>query len=212
MNMIFEVQDLAVASPATVSRCGMVYVQASLLGWRPVMMSWLHTLPPAFSTVLKQQLVGLFDWLVPPMLRVALKLVRSPQPMQDINLVCSLMRMLECHLDDFKVVDANAAAAAAAAGGTAASAPTINIKELTDQQLATLMQGFFLFSLVWSVGGLTDAEGRGRFDAQLRRVLAHDPAPEVAPYVASGAPTKVTAPFPEGRTVREQSNKALGGE
>jgi dynein heavy chain len=42
MKMLFEVQDLAVASPATVSRCGMVYLISQDLGWQPYVISWIN--------------------------------------------------------------------------------------------------------------------------------------------------------------------------
>ena len=41
MRMLFEVQDLAVASPATVSRCGMVYLTSEELGWLPFVDCWV---------------------------------------------------------------------------------------------------------------------------------------------------------------------------
>lgn len=43
MRMLFEVNDLRVASPATVSRCGMVYLTQEDLSWEPYVKTWLET-------------------------------------------------------------------------------------------------------------------------------------------------------------------------
>ena len=45
MTMMFEVEDLLEASPATVSRCGMVYTNADKLGWQVFTKPWIESLP-----------------------------------------------------------------------------------------------------------------------------------------------------------------------
>jgi dynein heavy chain len=62
-KLLFEVADLQYASPATVSRCGMVYVDSRNLGYSPYVWRWLNTRQvPAEAEALRQ----LFDKYAAP--------------------------------------------------------------------------------------------------------------------------------------------------
>lgn len=53
--------------PATVSRCGMIYLEPSTLGWHPMLKSWVNTLPQPLQTEEHLSVVfAMFHWLVDP--------------------------------------------------------------------------------------------------------------------------------------------------
>ena len=63
MTMMFEVEDLAVASPATVSRCGMVYMEPYALGLQPLIDSYLTKIPQNIQIKRKHIVDNLRKWM-----------------------------------------------------------------------------------------------------------------------------------------------------
>ncbi|CBZ28360.1 dynein heavy chain, point mutation [Leishmania mexicana MHOM/GT/2001/U1103] len=160
MNLIFEVQDLAHASPATVSRCGMVYVEPHSLGWACLLESFFNTLPPFMTETpqLADTLRFLIDVIMADMLEVTRKRARSIVPQSANTLVASCAKLLSSFMHGF-----DEDAAIAQTGGD---------ERVHMRNMVMRVEGWFLFSLVWSVGGCLEHKDREIFSAALHKLLA----------------------------------------
>ena len=143
--------DLAVASPATVSRCGMVYLEPHQMGWQPLMLSWLNTLPPTIAGENRKHLQGLFEWMVSGSLRCVRKNIKEISPTSDAPLVVCLMKTFYSLIDEIKTDD--------------------GAKNVGNERLVKWIDSLFLFSLVWSIGSTGDVDGRVTFNKFLRDLV-----------------------------------------
>ncbi|KAL2633853.1 hypothetical protein R1flu_005332 [Riccia fluitans] len=182
MNLIFEVQDLAAASPATVSRCGMIYFEPSSLGWRPLLRSWLVALPEPMQDRYREQIAKLCEWLLPPCLRCVQKNCKLVMPMQEQNMVQGMLRIITC-LSQPELTGVQA-------------------EKLDANLRATWVDCITLFALVWSVGACMDTDQRQKFDYLLKKLLANQPPEEYKPHILTPA-RKVAVNFPDGKSVYE---------
>ncbi|KAI9530578.1 hypothetical protein NQZ68_000068 [Dissostichus eleginoides] len=149
MSLIFEAMDLSQASPATVSRCGMIYMEPSQLGWEPLMISWMNNLPEVLQRPNNRSLLlELFHWLVPPALRMLRKNCREVVPTSNSNTVVSLCRLFEMLLSE----------------------PVKTSPE--EKNITTWIMAAFSFSVVWSVGGSCDSDSRERFSEFFRVIVS----------------------------------------
>jgi len=158
MRMLFEVADLAVASPATVSRCGMVYVPAESTGWRSYVASWVARLPAALSAVpgethvisptLLSDLEDMFEAYVDTGLAWVRLAGKEDVPSVDMQLVSSLCLWLQALLRP----------AGGFESGEAYGAPS-----------KVALGYIFAFSYVWGLGGNLNVASWDAWDVAVRK-------------------------------------------
>ncbi|XP_041972117.1 dynein axonemal heavy chain 7 isoform X2 [Aricia agestis] len=152
-NLIFEPMDLEAASPATVSRCGMIYMEPKGLGWKVVLESWLNTLPDKLHGFNRNIIRSLFHRFMSPLLwLVELSgLVKQMYITSRSNLVVACMTLFDTFMDDFRDEKI--------------------VEQLSDLDIRAQLEGAFFFSCIWSIGATLDGPSRPKFDLLFRALL-----------------------------------------
>jgi len=159
LRMLFEVEDCAVASPATVSRLGVVWVPPEGLGCLAFIQMWVEVyLPVKLPKDLKSLIASLLEEHVPNAILTVRRDCREGGILSmDNNLATSLCRMLQTvFLPARKFIDS----------------PNGEDLDFEMPGLADLLKRWFLFSLVWSIGGNLDADSKEIFSEWVRDSLS----------------------------------------
>ncbi|KAJ8945230.1 hypothetical protein NQ318_011210 [Aromia moschata] len=95
MRLLFEIANLKTATPATVSRAGILYINPADLGWNPFIASWIDTRTQQSE---KANLMILFDKYVPSCLEVIRAKLKKITPICDTAHLAMLCALLDCFL------------------------------------------------------------------------------------------------------------------
>ncbi|ORY49032.1 hypothetical protein BCR33DRAFT_714104 [Rhizoclosmatium globosum] len=159
-TMMFEVENLQYASPATVSRCGMIYMEPGALG---------RSLPPSYISIFRSIVDPLFEHYLEPALKFLRGNIREAVGTTDGNLTISMMRILQCLMMPFVATD-----------DPNAPNPAERINFFGE-----ILESLFLFSIVWSIGATSDADGHKKFEGWLRGMMSEKP-PKI-PFPENGS-------------------------
>ena len=141
MKMCFEPENLLNASPATVSRAGIIYVSDNILGWKPPVTSWLETRRPQEAKMLN----GFFDTHGDEMLKFVKLELTTTMFVPEVAAMQSLCMLLESQLQ-----------------------ASVDENEILGE---SIYERIFIWCLVWTAGGMLELPARIQFDTKLRTLV-----------------------------------------
>ena len=155
MKLIFEPQNVDNASPATVSRCGMVYMSSSGLNWIPLVENWLKKM--MFSVKQENLLKDLFFRSFADVFAFSVLNLKYVMKVLEVHVLHSLFALLESLLPkEDNLVDKVKHTEGSRKGGISKK----DEEQEEDHKIAHQFEQIYIFSLFWAVGGYLEHSDR----------------------------------------------------
>ena len=169
VSLLFEVENLTTASPATVSRCGMIYMDYADLSWRPYINSWLDSREERQSAEILKRLIDRYIPLCLEFKRTCSELVS----VSEASTIRSLATLFDC------------------------VAIRENGVNPDDSEYARMIELWLLFSIIWTIGGSLTEQSRKKFDMFLREIDGQFPSKDTVFEYYVDKQTKSWLPWEE---------------
>jgi len=152
MNLIFEPMDLLVASPATVSRCGMILMEPHMLGWMHLYKSWKV---PKYKfidrEVLDEMDVFIINVFTPLVRQYEKGVFELTAPCMIQNIVVTMLKLADPFINRLE---------------EKLFADSMDLKEKR-----AYFDKVMTYSIVWSMGATLILDHRQKFDSVLKKLI-----------------------------------------
>lgn len=155
ITMMFEVEDLRVASPATVSRCGMIYIDTENMSFNFLFNSYLNLLPDEIITIdgFEESFLSLIESIFTPCLEFHKTIISDDIfEIPEVIIIQGFIRLFDSLISEVKL--------------------TLNLEAVDN--LFQCLRDLIIFCSIWSVGCLTNNETRLQFEEHLVKNVLKD--------------------------------------
>ncbi len=182
ITLLFEVEELKHASPAIVSRCGMIYMESHTLGWDVLVLSYCKGLPAVFTPKRIKTIEEYMISVLKPSVAFATKYFKFPIDVKPMHMVDSFLNMFETFMGECRL-------------------PTYKLTAELDSALPNVL----VFCLIWSFGGCVEQIYREKFHEYVLDLLGSKDVKMKYKLDVDGdhVPPKFIVKFKEGTNVFE---------
>jgi dynein heavy chain len=147
MNVIFESETLVSASPATISRCGILYFESNSLSWKSLLLGWIHNFTFIDNGIVDRIMI-FFQTVYEPFIAF-------------LETLTFVIKTNNNHLFDmFKAI------AQSFVEQVDAAKPTDGFDT---KELIAVLDQVFLYAMIWAYGTSVNEASRKPFDLSLKK-------------------------------------------